>query len=173
VACPRAARKSGTYRSLRSLQVAAQVPASCFFFSRRRHPLPRCVRTLLAARVPFDKAAGEPRVCAGPTRSDAWAHERNASCLTDTVSKICSFSCTGMLQRRLMRSHFIVGALSMAVCQWDSKSTALATGVSSLLWWRVLEERKNPRHQLLQTLPCLAVSCAASGGQCSFGDVPS
>ena len=27
-----------------------------------------------------------------------------------------------------MRSHFIVGALSMAICQWGSKSTASATG---------------------------------------------
>jgi hypothetical protein len=39
-------------------------------------------------------------------------------------------------------SHSIVGALIMAICQWDSKSTVWATGVSSLLWWKVLEERK-------------------------------
>src|SRR6266852_1403425 len=50
--------------------------------------------------------------------------------------------CTGTLRRRLTRSHSIVGALSMAICQWDSKSTVWATGVSSLLWWKVLEERK-------------------------------
>src|SRR5215471_8395880 len=30
----------------------------------------------------------------------------------------------------------------MAICQWDSKSTVWAAGVSSLLWWKVLEERK-------------------------------
>jgi len=42
----------------------------------------------------------------------------------------------------LTRSHSIVGALSMAICQWDSKFTVWATGVSSLLWWKVLEERK-------------------------------
>src|SRR6516162_5593377 len=30
----------------------------------------------------------------------------------------------------------------MAICQWDSRSTVWATGVSSLLWWKVLEERK-------------------------------
>jgi len=32
---------------------------------------------------------------------------------------------------------------------------------------------KNSRCQLLQTLPRLTVSCAAPGGQCSFGDTPS
>ncbi len=42
----------------------------------------------------------------------------------------------------LTRSHSIVGALSMAICQWDSKFTVWATGVSSLLWWKALEERK-------------------------------
>src|SRR5215471_14155738 len=63
-------------------------------------------------------------------------------CLTGTVSKICWCFCTGALRRRLMRSHSIVDALSMAICQWDSKSTVWATGVSSLLWWKVLEERK-------------------------------
>src|SRR3974390_3260396 len=41
-----------------------------------------------------------------------------------------------------MWSHAIVGALSMAICQWDSKSTVWATGVSSLLWWTVLEDRE-------------------------------
>src|SRR5207245_10694793 len=30
----------------------------------------------------------------------------------------------------------------MAICQWDSKFTVWAAGVSSLLWWKVLEERK-------------------------------
>src|SRR6266536_298712 len=54
-------------------------------------------------------------------------------CLTGTVSKICWRFCTGTLRRRLTRSHSIVGALSMAICQWDSKSTVWATGVSSLL----------------------------------------
>jgi hypothetical protein len=44
-------------------------------------------------------------------------------CLTSTVSKICWRFCTGTLRRRLTRSHSIVGALSMAICQWDSKST--------------------------------------------------
>src|SRR5438034_11653456 len=44
-------------------------------------------------------------------------------CLTGTVSKICWRFCTGTLRRRLTRSHSIVGALSMAICQWDSKST--------------------------------------------------
>src|SRR5256886_10131549 len=63
-------------------------------------------------------------------------------CLTSTVSKICWRFYTGTLRRRLTRSHSIVGALSMAICQWDSKSTVWATGVSSLLWWKVLEERK-------------------------------
>ena len=42
-------------------------------------------------------------------------------CLTGTVSKICWRFCTGALQRRLTRSHSIAGALSMAICQWDSK----------------------------------------------------
>src|SRR6516165_1963305 len=68
--------------------------------------------------------------------------ERGALCLTNTVSKICWCFCTGTLRRRLTRSHSIVGALSMAICQWDSRSTAWATGVSSLLWWKVLGERK-------------------------------
>ena len=63
-------------------------------------------------------------------------------CLTGTVSKICWRFCTGTRRRRLTRSHSIVGALSMAICQWDSKSTVWATGVSSLLWWKVLAERK-------------------------------
>ena len=63
-------------------------------------------------------------------------------CLSGTVSKICWRFDTGTLRRRLTRSHAIVGALSMAVCQWDSKSTVWATGVSSLLWWKVLEERR-------------------------------
>src|SRR5439155_6091210 len=58
-------------------------------------------------------------------------------CLTGTVSKICWRFYTGTLRRRLTRSHSIVGALSMAICQWDSKSTVWATGVSSLLWWKV------------------------------------
>src|SRR5215831_19930752 len=30
----------------------------------------------------------------------------------------------------------------MAICQWDSKSTVWATGGSSLLWWKVLGERR-------------------------------
>src|SRR5207253_11206835 len=63
-------------------------------------------------------------------------------CLTGTVSKICWRFYTGTLRRRLTRSHAIVGALSMAICRWDSKSTVWATGVSSLLWWKVLEERR-------------------------------
>jgi len=63
-------------------------------------------------------------------------------CLTSTVSKICWRFCTGTLRRRLTLSHSIVGALSMAICQWDSKSTVWATGASSLLWSKVLEERK-------------------------------
>src|SRR5262249_642926 len=61
-------------------------------------------------------------------------------CLTGTVSKICWRFCTGTLQRRLTRSHSIAGALSMAICQWDSKSTVWATRVSSLPWWKVLAE---------------------------------
>jgi hypothetical protein len=40
-------------------------------------------------------------------------------CLTGTVSKICWCFCTGTLRRRLTRSHSIVGASSMAICQWD------------------------------------------------------
>jgi hypothetical protein len=63
-------------------------------------------------------------------------------CLTGTVSKICWRFYTGTLRRRLTRSHSIDGALSMAICQWDSKSTVWATGASSLRWWKVLEERK-------------------------------
>src|SRR5260221_9714239 len=63
-------------------------------------------------------------------------------CLTSTVSKICWRFYTGTLRRRLTRSHSIVCALIMAICQWDSKSTVWATGVSSLPWWKVLEERK-------------------------------
>ena len=39
--------------------------------------------------------------------------------LTGTVSKICWRFCTGTLRRRLTRSHSIVGASSMAICQWD------------------------------------------------------
>ena len=49
---------------------------------------------------------------------------------------------TDALRRRLTRSHCIVGALSMAICQWDSKSTVWATGVSFLPWWKGLAERK-------------------------------
>src|SRR4029453_4490474 len=63
-------------------------------------------------------------------------------CLTGTVSKICWRSCTGTLRRRLTRSHSIVGALSTGICQWDSKSTVWAKGVSSLLVGEVWEERK-------------------------------
>src|SRR6476646_1142165 len=63
-------------------------------------------------------------------------------CLSGTVSKICWRFYTGTLRRRLTRSHSIVGALSMAICRWGSKSTVWATGVSSLLWWKVLEERR-------------------------------
>src|SRR5213079_3781900 len=63
-------------------------------------------------------------------------------CLTGTVAKICWRFCTGTLRRKLTRSHSIVGALSMAICQWDSKSTVWATGVSFLLWLKALEERK-------------------------------
>jgi hypothetical protein len=40
-------------------------------------------------------------------------------CLTGTVSKICWRFYTGALRQRLTRSHSIVGALSMAICQWD------------------------------------------------------
>jgi hypothetical protein len=40
-------------------------------------------------------------------------------CLAGTVSKICWRFCTGPLRRKLMRSHSIVGALSMAIFQWD------------------------------------------------------
>jgi hypothetical protein len=40
-------------------------------------------------------------------------------CLTGTVSRICWRSCTGTLLRRLTKSHSIVGALSMGICQWD------------------------------------------------------
>ena len=55
-------------------------------------------------------------------------------CLTGTVSKICWRFCTGTRRRRLTRSHSIVGAfVSMAICQWDSKSTVWATGVGSTL----------------------------------------
>src|SRR5260370_23778251 len=61
-------------------------------------------------------------------------------CHSGTVSKICWRFYTGTLRRRLTRS--IVGALSMAICRWDSKSTVWATGVSFLLWWKVLEERR-------------------------------
>src|SRR6202040_3818597 len=63
-------------------------------------------------------------------------------CLSGTVSKICWRFYTGTLRRRLTRSHSILGALSMAICRWDSKSTVWATEVSSLLWWKVLEERR-------------------------------
>src|SRR5947209_1011105 len=63
-------------------------------------------------------------------------------CLTGTVSKICWRFCTGTLRRRLTRSHYIVGALRMAICQWDSKSTVWAAGVRSPLWWKDLEEHK-------------------------------
>jgi hypothetical protein len=48
----------------------------------------------------------------------------------------------GPAPAKLTRSQSIVGALSMAICQWDSKSTVWAKGVNSLLWWKVLEERK-------------------------------
>jgi hypothetical protein len=40
-------------------------------------------------------------------------------CLTGTVSKICWRFYTGTLRQRLTRSHSIVGASSMAICQWD------------------------------------------------------
>src|SRR6516164_5894283 len=66
---------------------------------------------------------------------------RGALCLTGIVSKICWRFYTGTLRRRLPRSHATVGASSMAICQWDSKSIVWATGASSPLWWTVLEER--------------------------------
>src|SRR5271165_5745412 len=56
--------------------------------------------------------------------------------------EICWRFYTGTLRRRLTRSHAIVGALSMAICQWVSKFTVWAKGASSLLWWKVLEGRK-------------------------------
>jgi hypothetical protein len=63
-------------------------------------------------------------------------------CLTGTVSKICWRFYRGTLRRRLTRSHSIVVALRMAICQWDSKSTAWTTAVNSPLSWMVLAERK-------------------------------
>src|SRR5437588_11922035 len=54
-------------------------------------------------------------------------------CLTNMVSKTCWPFCTGTPRRRLTRSHSIVDALSMAICQWDSKSIVWATGANSLL----------------------------------------
>src|SRR6516225_8553593 len=74
-------------------------------------------------------------------------------CLTGTVSKICWRFCTGTLQRKLTRSHSIAGALSMANCQWDSKSTVWATGVGSLPWWKVLAELK--KFSMSTTIPGL------------------
>ena len=104
-----------------------------------RHPWPRL-------RIfPFTIMCGMERLSneALPVQAMVLLHPKEVPlCLTGTVSKICWRFYTGTLRRRLTRSHSIVGALSMAICQWDSKSTVWATGVSSLLWWKVLEERK-------------------------------
>jgi hypothetical protein len=43
----------------------------------------------------------------------------------------------------------------------------------SLLWWKVLEERKKFSISTTTNTARLAVSCAAPDGQCSFGDTPS
>ena len=104
-------------------------------------------RTSLAAftNISFYIKCGMERLSneALPVQATVPLHPKEVPlCLTRTVSKICWRFCTGTLRRRLTRSHSIVGALSMAICQWDSKSTVWATGVSSLLWWKVLEERK-------------------------------
>ena len=104
-------------------------------------------RTSLAAftNISFYIMCGMERLSneALPVQAMVLLHPKEVPlCLTGTVSKICWRFCTGTLRRRLTRSHSIVGALSMAICQWDSKSTVWATGVSSLLWWKVLEERK-------------------------------
>ena len=94
-------------------------------------------------------------------------------CLSDTVSKICWRFYTGTLRRRLTRSHSSVGALSMAICQWDSKSTVWATGGSSLLWWKVLEERRKFSMSTTTNTPTPHCVLCCPGGQCSFGDTPS
>jgi hypothetical protein len=63
-------------------------------------------------------------------------------CLTSIVAKICWCFYAGTLPRRLTRSRSIAGALSMAIYQSDSNSTVWERGGSSLLWWKVLGERK-------------------------------
>ena len=67
---------------------------------------------------------------------------RGTLCLAGTVSKSCWPFYTATLRRKLTRLRSIVGMLTMAVCQWASKSIVSATEVSSLLWWKVLEERE-------------------------------
>ena len=47
----------------------------------------------------------------------------------------------GHAPAKVTRSRTIVVALRMAICQWDSKSTA-STTVNSPLSWMVLAERK-------------------------------
>src|SRR6266404_9542085 len=73
-----------------------------------------------------------------------------------------------------LRSHSIVGVLSMAIC-FSGTQDPLSGRWESVLYsgGRSWGSAKNSRCQLLQTLPRLAVSCAAPGGQCSFGDTPS
>src|SRR5438034_1820931 len=54
-------------------------------------------------------------------------------CLTGTVSKICWRFYADALRRRLTRSHSIVGALSMAICQWDSTCLGGGSQFSTLV----------------------------------------
>ena len=93
-------------------------------------------KDILGRIFPFYIICGMERLSneALPVQAMVLLHPKEVPlCLTGTVSKICWRFCTGTLRRRLTRSHCIVGALSMAICQWDSKSTVWATGVSSLL----------------------------------------
>jgi hypothetical protein len=75
-------------------------------------------------------------------QADRWARSRwripacpkeVPLCLTGTVSKICWRFYADALRRRLTRSHSIVGALSMAISQWDSTCLGGGSQFSTLV----------------------------------------
>src|SRR5258708_39093084 len=103
-------------------------------------------KDILGRIFPFYILCGMERLSneALPVQPMALLHPKAVPplCLTGTVSKICWRFYTDALRRRLTRSHCIVRALRMAICQWASKSIVWAAGVSSLLCCTVLVERK-------------------------------
>ena len=76
--------------------------------------LGRVYEYFLLHYVRMERLSNENSTCSGM----ALLHPKKVPlCLTGTVSKICWRFCTGTLRPRLTRSHSIVGALSMAICQ--------------------------------------------------------